>query len=119
MIKTFVKKALEEDIGRGDLFNLIGKNSFASANIVCKDVGIFAGKPYVKALCKMNKLDITFYFKDGDTLQKGDLVARIEGKSKTILRCERTILNLMQHASGIASNVAQYKKVLEGYSLKL
>ena len=119
MIKTFVKKALEEDVGRGDLFSLVGKDSFASANIICKDVGIFAGKPYVKALCKMNKLDVTFSFEDGDVLQKGDIVALIEGKSKNILRCERTILNLMQHASGIASNVASYKKVLQGYTVKL
>lgn len=119
MIKKFVKKALEEDVGRGDLFSLVGKDSFASANIICKDVGIFAGKPYVKALCKMNKLDIKFYFNDGDSLKKGDLVALIEGKSKNILRCERTILNLMQHASGIATNVASYKQVLEGYSMKL
>jgi nicotinate-nucleotide pyrophosphorylase (carboxylating) len=119
MIKTFVKKALEEDVGRGDLFSLVGKDSFASANIICKDVGIFAGKPYVKALCKMNKLDVTFSFEDGDALQKGDIVALIEGKSKNILRCERTILNLMQHASGIASNVANYKKVLQGYTVKL
>lgn len=119
MIKKFVKKALEEDVGRGDLFSLVGKDSFASANIICKDVGVFAGKPYVKALCKMNKLDVKFYFNDGDTLQRGDLVALIEGKSKNILRCERTILNLMQHASGIATNVASYKKALEGYALKL
>ena len=119
MIKKFVKKALEEDIGRGDLFSLVGKDSFASANIICKDVGVFAGRPYVKILCKMNKLDVKFYFDDGDALQKGDVVALIEGKSKNILRCERVILNLMQHASGIATNVASYKKVLEGYSLKL
>lgn len=119
MIKKFVKKALEEDVGRGDLFSLVGKDSFASANIICKDVGVFAGKPYVKALCKMNKLDVKFYFNDGDTLQRGDLVALIEGKSKNILRCERTILNLMQHASGIATNVASYKKALESYALKL
>jgi len=119
MIKTFVKKALEEDVGRGDLFALVGKDSFASANIICKDTGVFAGKPYVKTLCKMNKLDVTFNVDDGDVLQKGDIVALIEGKSKNILRCERVILNLMQHASGIASNVASYKKVLEGHSVKL
>lgn len=119
MIKAFVKKALAEDVGRGDLFALVGKDSFASANIICKDTGIFAGRDYVKTLCKMNKLDITFYFDDGDALKKGDLVALIEGKSKNILRCERVILNLMQHASGIATNVASYKKALEGHSVKL
>jgi nicotinate-nucleotide pyrophosphorylase (carboxylating) len=119
MIKTFVKKALKEDVGRGDLFALVGKDSFASANILCKDVGVFAGKPYVKALCKMNKLDVKFYFEDGDALQKGDLVAIIEGKSKAILRCERTLLNIMQHASGIATNVALYKRVIADYPVKL
>ncbi len=119
MIKKFVKKALEEDVGRGDLFALVGKDSFASANIICKDEGVFAGYTYVKALCKLCKLDITFYVKDGSVLHKGDVVALIEGKSKNILRAERVMLNLMQHASGIATNVASYKKVLEGYSMKL
>lgn len=119
MIKKFVKKALEEDIGRGDLFSLVGKDSFASANIICKDEGVFAGKSYVKALCKMNKLDIKFYFQDGDSLKKGDIVAIIEGKSKNILMCERVILNLMQHASGIATNVASYKSILQGSCVKL
>lgn len=119
MIKKFVKKALEEDIGRGDLFSLVGKDSFASANIICKDEGVFAGKSYVKALCKMNKLDIKFYFQDGDSLKKGDIVAILEGKSKNILMCERVILNLMQHASGIATNVASYKSILQGSFVKL
>jgi len=119
MIKTFVKKALKEDIGRGDLFSLVGKNSFASASITCKDEGIFAGRAYVKRLCKMNKLDISFRVKDGDAIHQGDIIAVIEGKSKAILRCERVMLNMMQHASGIASNVARYKKALEGYTVKL
>ena len=119
MIKTFVKKALKEDIGRGDLFSLVGKNSFASASITCKDEGIFAGHAYVKRLCKMNKLDISFRVKDGDAIHQGDIIAVIEGKSKAILRCERVMLNMMQHASGIASNVARYKKALEGYTVKL
>lgn len=119
MIKKFVKKALKEDIGRGDLFSLVGKDSFASANIICKDEGVFAGRSYVKALCKMNKLDVKFYFEDGDNLKKGDIVAIIEGKSKAILRCERVILNLMQHASGIATNVASYKKIVQDFPIKL
>ena len=119
MIKQFVQKALEEDVGRGDLFELVGKDSFASAKITCKDVGVFAGQPYVEVLCEMNDLSVIFYYNDGDTLQKGDVVALIEGKSKNILRCERTLLNMMQHASGIATNVSQYQKALEGYTLKL
>lgn len=119
MIKKFVKKALEEDVGRGDLFSLVGKESFASANIICKDEGVFAGRSYVKTLCKMQKLDVKFYVKDGDAIHKGDIVALIEGKSKAILMVERTLLNMMQHASGIASNVATYQKIVQDFPIKL
>lgn len=119
MIKKFVKKALEEDVGRGDLFSLVGKESFASANIICKDEGIFAGRSYVKALCKMQKLDVKFYVKDGDTIHKSDIVALIEGKSKAILMVERTLLNMMQHASGIATNVAKYQRIVQDFPIKL
>lgn len=119
MIKKFVKKALEEDVGRGDLFSLVGKESFASANIICKDEGVFAGRSYVKTLCKMQKLDVKFYVKDGDAIRKGDIVALIEGKSKAILMVERTLLNMMQHASGIATNVATYQKIVQDFPIKL
>ncbi|MDD3342174.1 MAG: carboxylating nicotinate-nucleotide diphosphorylase [Sulfurospirillaceae bacterium] len=119
MIKKFVKKALKEDIGRGDLFSLVAPKSFASANIVCKDNGIFAGRSYAEALCEMQELEVKFYKQDGDSLQKGDIVATIEGISKTILQCERVLLNIMQHASGIATNVASYKAVLDGQSVRL
>ena len=119
MIKKFVKKALEEDVGRGDLFSLVGKESFASANIICKDEGVFAGRSYVKTLCKMQKLDVKFYVKDGDSIHKGDIIALIEGKSKAILMVERTLLNMMQHASGIASNVATYQKIVKDFPIKL
>ena len=119
MIKKFVKKALEEDVGRGDLFSLVGKESFASANIICKDEGVFAGRSYVKTLCKMQKLDVKFYVKDGDSIHKGDIVALIEGKSKAILMVERTLLNMMQHASGIATNVAKYQRIVQAFPIKL
>ncbi len=119
MIKDFVQKALEEDVGRGDLFDLVGKNSLASAKIICKDEGVFAGKAYVQALCEMNHLEIVFHVNDGERVHKADVIACVEGESKAMLRCERTLLNMMQHASGIATNVAAYKNVLEGYALKL
>jgi nicotinate-nucleotide pyrophosphorylase (carboxylating) len=67
----------------------------------------------------LHKLDIKFYFEDGDAIHKGDIVALIEGKSKAILKCERTLLNMMQHASGIATNVASYKTILQDSPLKL
>lgn len=119
MIKRFVKKALQEDIGRGDLFYLVGNSKKATAKIVCKDSGILAGVTYAKALCKVEKLDYKFHKNDGDGLVFGDVIATIKGKSKKLLMCERTILNLLQHASGIATNTNGYIKALLGSNVKL
>jgi len=119
MIKRFVKKALQEDIGRGDLFYLVGDNKKATAKIISKDNGILAGVTYAKALCKVEKLDYKFHKKDGDSLSYGDEIVTINGKSKKLLMCERTILNLLQHASGIATNTACYVKALNGQKVKL
>ncbi|MBE0491684.1 MAG: carboxylating nicotinate-nucleotide diphosphorylase [Sulfurospirillum sp.] len=119
MIKHFVKKALQEDIGRGDLFYLVGENTRATAQILSKDNGVLAGVVYAKALCKIERIDVKFHKKDGDTINYGECIATLKGKSKKLLMCERTILNLLQHASGIASNTARYAKVLEGLHVKL
>jgi len=119
MIKRFVKKALQEDIGRGDLFYLVGNSKKATAKIICKDNGVLAGVTYAKALCKVEKLDYKFHKKDGQEIVFGDVIATIKGKSKKLLMCERTILNLLQHASGIATNTNGYIKVLNGATVKL
>ncbi len=119
MIGRFVKMALQEDIGRGDLFYLVGSSKKATAKIVCKDSGVLAGVTYAKALCKVEKLEYKFYKKDGEALEYGDVIATIKGKSKRLLMCERTILNLLQHASGIATNTNRYIKALKGADVKL
>jgi len=119
MIKRFVKKALQEDIGRGDLFYLVGNSKKATAKIICKDNGVLAGVTYAKALCKVEKLDYKFHKKDGQEVVFGDVIATIKGKSKKLLMCERTILNLLQHASGIATNTNGYIKALNGATVKL
>ena len=119
MIKAFVKKALQEDVGRGDLFRLVGDKKRASAKIVSKQDGIFAGVEYAKALCKIEKIKFNFLKKDGQKIKKGDILATLEAKSTKLLMCERTLLKLLQHASGIATNVNSYIKLIEGLEIKL
>ncbi len=119
MIKKFVKNALQEDIGRGDLFYLVGNNKKATAKIIAKQDGILAGVVYAKALCKVENLDVKFHIKDGKEIKYGDTIATIKGKSKRLLMCERTILNLLQHASGIATNTRAFVDSLGSKSVKL
>lgn len=119
MIKRFVKKALQEDVGRGDLFYILCDDRDARAKIISKEDGVFAGEIYAQALCNIEKVKIQFLKKDGDEISKGDIIAKLSGKAKKILMCERTILNLLQHASGIASNVNGYAKIVKGLPVRL
>ncbi len=119
MIKEFMKKALIEDIGRGDLFTLVGENNDCTAKVITKTDGVFAGEPYVVALCELMNLTPDFLHKDGDTIKKNEILFTLKGKTHTILSTERTLLNTIQHASGIATNVRGYVDALKGYKTKL
>lgn len=119
MIKSFVKAALQEDIGRGDLFFLVTDNRYIDAKIIAKQDGILAGVAYAKALCKMEKISVNFLKKDGQEIEAGDTLATLSGKAKKILMCERVLLNMLQHASGIATNVYGYVKHIKETDVKL
>ena len=112
-IKKFVKNAIIEDNGRGDLFFDIAPKGRFTARVIAKDDGILAGVKYAKALSKTEKFDCKFLIRDGHEVNKGDVIAELEGKASVLLSSERTFLNLLQHASGIATNANRYAKLLE------
>jgi nicotinate-nucleotide pyrophosphorylase (carboxylating) len=118
-IRKFVKNAIVEDNGRGDLFFDIAPKGRFTARVISKDDGIIAGVKYAKVLARAEKFDCKFLLKDGDEVKKGDVIAELEGKASILLSSERTFLNLMQHASGIATNANRYAKLLEGSDVVL
>ena len=114
-IYTIVKKALDEDLKPlGDITtNLISfKNKKAKAKIIAKQNGIIAGLDFCKAAFKLAGKETTFIckVKDGSKVKKNKVIAEIKAKTKTILIAERTGLNFLNHASGIASLTHQFKK---------
>jgi nicotinate-nucleotide pyrophosphorylase (carboxylating) len=111
--------ALSEDIGRGDLFALVTKKKAYNTVVLSNEIGFFAGVAYAEVLCKQCSIDIKFFKKDGDALAVGDIIANINGLNTDILACERTLLNILQHASGIATNIYKYSKITNNYSVKL
>jgi nicotinate-nucleotide pyrophosphorylase (carboxylating) len=118
-VKKFVKNAIIEDNGRGDLFFDIAPKGRFSAKVIAKDDGVLAGVVYAKALSKTEKFDCKFLIKDGEEVRKGDIIAVLEGKASILLSSERTFLNLLQHASGIATSASRYVKLLEGTNVIL
>lgn len=117
LIKDFVKKALLEDIGRGDLFQQTSKNFPTQAKVIAKEGGIFSGERYALALLDLFHLKGEFYKHDMDAFECGETLLIINGGYLEILQIERTLLNCLQHSSGIATNTASYVKILRENNL--
>ena len=118
-IKKFVKNAIIEDNGRGDLFFDVAPKGKFTAKAIAKDDGILAGEIYAKALAKTEKFDCKFLKHDGDAVKKGDVIAKLEGKASTLLSSERTFLNMLQHASGIATMANSFASKIEDLDVVL
>ena len=114
-IRSVVKKDLDEDLRpRGDITtNLIkSKNEVIKARIIAKQDGIVAGLEFCKAAFKLIGRETVFIKKvsDGKKIKKNKVIAEIKAMTKTILTAERTALNFLNHASGIATITNQFVK---------
>jgi nicotinate-nucleotide pyrophosphorylase (carboxylating) len=117
--ETFLKALVAEDVGRGDLFTRISDSKEIRAYIIAKSGGVFAGREYVEVLAKMYDLALIWEVRDGDSFQKGKKLLFISGDSKTILSLERSILDMVLHASSIATLTAQYVEAIKETGVKL
>ncbi|MEJ2499557.1 MAG: carboxylating nicotinate-nucleotide diphosphorylase [Campylobacterales bacterium] len=118
-IERFIEAVMAEDVGRGDLYARVSETVEASAKIIAKSDGVLAGVLYIDTLAKMENLYVKWFVGEGERFQKGDVVAHFSGDSHTLLRSERTILNMMLHASSIATLTRRYADLVEPYGTKL
>jgi nicotinate-nucleotide pyrophosphorylase (carboxylating) len=112
-INSIVKQALKEDLSpNGDITTeLINfKNKKIKAKIIVKQNGVIAGLDFCKAAFKLIGKETIFInkVKDGSKVKKNKVIAEIKAKTKTILTAERTALNFLNHASGIATLTNQF-----------
>ena len=107
-INSVVKKALDEDLKpRGDITTKLIKfsNKKVKAKIIAKQNGIIAGINFCKQAFKLVGKETIFKskVKDGKSIKKNKIIAEIIANTRTILTAERTALNFLNHASGIAT----------------
>ena len=123
MLDEIIKNALLEDIGEGDHSTLacVPKDAKGTAKLLVKEDGILAGVEVAKRIYELYDptLEIQFFKKDGDTIQKGEIAFTVHGLSQSILSTERLVLNIMQRMSGIATQTVNILKVIDGCSTKL
>lgn len=119
-MEKFIRQALEEDLGRGDLFSKCFKNDFLSEGFVkAKDNGIFSGIEYAKELEKVCDIKIDFKKQDSDSFTYGEILATIKGSFTTLIKIERVLLNILQHSSGIATKTNEIFSLVKDSKLVL
>ena len=114
-IKTVVKRALKEDLRpRGDITTKLinSQDKIIKAQIIANQDGLIAGLEFCKTAFKLIGRETVFTKKvsDGKKIKKNKVIAEIRAKTKTILIAERTALNFLNHASGIATLTDQFVK---------
>ena len=119
MIEQFIRDVLAEDVGRGDLYARVSDAVNASAKIIAKSDGVLAGEAYLSVLAQMEGFAIVWHKHDGETFVKGEVLMELSGDSHTLLRCERTLLNMLLHASSIATLTRKYVDLIAPYGTKL
>ena len=119
-IRDFVKEAVAEDLGRGDLYALlVDSPRHARAHIIAKQGGVFSGAMYLAALAEHFSLTLKGCLSDSESFAKGAVLCEIEGEDVALLQFERVALNILAHSSGIATLVASYMRELEGLDIRL
>ncbi|MGC8868541.1 MAG: carboxylating nicotinate-nucleotide diphosphorylase [Sulfurihydrogenibium sp.] len=120
-LRRKILEFLEEDIGYKDITtdNLeVEKNT--EAFFIAKESGILAGTIFVKEVFNVfGDADFQSFKKDGEKVEKGEIIGVVYGSSKSILKGERLSLNILQRLSGIATLTNLYVSKLTGTKTKL
>jgi len=114
LIKEKLKKFLIEDNSFIDVSSsAIPEESTSLATIIAKSDGYLSGLEELELMYQLLKVNVISNNEDGDQIHKGDIVAKIEGKSRDILLGERVGLNLMSHMSAITATTRKFVKIIE------
>ncbi len=105
ILKKKLLEFLEEDIGFGDLTSnlLIPDSMKVKACVFSRTKGIIAGVKEATILCELMDIEYTVLVNDGSEIRENSKIILLEGKAKSILTVERTLLNILMRMSGIAT----------------
>ncbi|MFG6425221.1 carboxylating nicotinate-nucleotide diphosphorylase [Lepagella muris] len=123
LINQLLELAFAEDIGDGDHTTLstIPADAMGRSRLIIKESGVLAGvEEAEKVLHKVDpSIKMTVMIKDGARVNPGDIAFTAEGPVRSLLVAERTMLNIMQRMSGVATMTRRYQDELEGLHTKV
>lgn len=118
-IADFVQRTLAEDLGTGgDVTSAatIAPDARFSAEMAARQRIVVAGLEIVEAFFRAldPAIGIELLATDGDTVEHGQALMRVEGNARSMLAAERSALNTLQHLSGIATLTRSYVDAIAG-----
>ena len=118
LIDDLLDLAFAEDVGDGDHTTLstIPADAMGRSRLIIKEEGILSGVDIAaKVLAKVDpSIKMTVMIHDGAKVKPGDIAFTAEGPVRSLLIAERTMLNIMQRMSGVATMTAKYQQRLDG-----
>ncbi len=122
-ISLIIENAIREDVGDGDHSSLacIPRNAKGKAQLLVKDECILAGVEFARQTFNYVDPDLRMdiLFNDGQRVNFGDVAFYVEGRSQSILKAERLVLNAMQRMSAIATKTNYFVSLLQGTDTKV
>ncbi|MEE1192274.1 MAG: carboxylating nicotinate-nucleotide diphosphorylase [Blautia sp.] len=115
--------ALKEDITSEDITTnaVMREKKMGEVELLCKQTGVIAGLDVFARVFQLldSDTEVEFYAKDGDRVEKGQLLGLVKGDIRVLLSGERTALNYLQRMSGIATYTREIADLLKGSKTKL
>ncbi len=122
-IDEIIKRALIEDMNYGDIttesLGLVERQ--IGAKLRAKESGTLSGLEVFKRVFELvdAEIEVTLHYGDGEVVRQGDEVAYLRGRAISVLKAERTALNLLQRMSGIATITAKYVEAVRPFSSRI
>ncbi|MGI4721131.1 MAG: carboxylating nicotinate-nucleotide diphosphorylase [Janthinobacterium lividum] len=121
-VRADVRRALEEDVGAGDLTAaLVPARQPAHATIVCREDAVICGRPWVMETLRQAAPGATvrWHVDEGGRCRAGQVVAEIDGNARALLTAERTCLNFLQTLSAVATSTARHVQAVAGTAARI
>jgi len=122
-LQDMIMRALQEDMPLGDITtdNIISDGHISNAEFLAKQDAVIAGLDVAKLVFEMldNRVNFTALVNDGDSVKAGEIIARVSGPTRALLKGERTALNFLQRLSAIATMTNRYVMKVKDLPVKI
>lgn len=123
IVEEHIKNALKEDIGFSDIStdSISDETQKMTVRLVSREEGVLCGVEVFKQVFEIlnGNTKVEIHIKDGEKLERGSVIATVEGDARTVLIGERTALNYIQRMSGIATETRKYQDKIKNYKAEI